>query len=346
MVWLCVESPPSPDTISLPDLGLRSMNFRFQSISRILAVLLLVGTVASAQQEETGGALSPEAIKALRNARSDKAETSEGEKPDESRRNWKDMTPEERLDASLRRGSKAHCRFVAACRPPKLMPGQSGTLLITAILQGQSVLPAPLQMTMTPRVPGDLVTVGTLAAHPAEPGTIAKAYIGRPVYENTAVFEMPITMAATAKLGQKQPVAVDLQFDVYSGESGQAVGRFVERVSTDIEVAPYVEPAVSGRATPKAQDAAQPVPVAPAASSSDPEQSDASASKPANDAMGGVALPVPAPGAGPEEVPEPQSTGGSELPPTGSEGGGVPGMLIVGGVAFLLVIVLLLMRKK
>lgn len=345
MARLCVESPPSPYTISLPDLGLRSMNFRFQSISRILAVLLLVGTVASAQEEQ-GGALSPEAIKALRSARGDKAETSEGEKPDESRRNWKDLTPEERLDASLRRGSKAYCRFVAACRPPKLMPGQSGTLLITAILQGQSVLPAPLQMTMTPRVPGDMVSVGSLAAHPAEPGTMAKAYIGRPVYENTAVFEMPITMAATAKLGQKQPVAVDLQFDIYSGDSGQAVGRFVERVSTDIEVAPYVEPAVNGRSTPPPQDAAQPVPVAPAASSNDEGRSDASASKPADDAMGGVALPVPALGTGPEEVLEPQSTGGSELPPTGSEGGGVPPMLIVGGVAFLLVMVLLLMRKK
>lgn len=342
MAGLSVECSIQACTIRRPTIGLRSMIFRLSSISRILAVLILIVAVVPAQRGEVGGEqLTAEQQKAMRmlRAKGDKPQEA-GEADSEAAARWEAMSPEERLAANIRRGSKAHCRFVAACRPPKLLPGQSGVLMITAILQGQAVLPAPLQLKMTPRVKVGSVSLGALAAHPALPGTMAKAYINRPVYENTAVFEVPVTMGNDAKLGQKTPLAVDLEFDLYDGKSGQAIGRFIERVSADVEIAPHVDPEVAGRAnkpkvTPKPVVAVEPV---------NKQSSQEDATKPDGNAMGGKATEVPVAGAKPAEVVEPATSG--DLPPTETGGIGMPYMLVIGGGAFLLVIALLLMRKK
>ena len=77
-----------------------------------------------------------------------------------------------------------------------------------------------------------------MTMRPAALGTIHKGYLGRPVYENTAVFEVPVTLSQSAKLGEKVSVALEFEFDVYDGDSAQVVGRFTERVNAVIEVAP------------------------------------------------------------------------------------------------------------
>ena len=130
------------------------MTFRFQRLSPILAVLMLFPALSA--QEGGRGVKSPGE---LRKARQELSDQQIGENKGGK---WANMTPEERLNASIRRDAKGHCRFVAACRPAKLMPGESGTLLISAILQGSAVLPAPLQMTMTPRVPAESIAVGDM----------------------------------------------------------------------------------------------------------------------------------------------------------------------------------------
>jgi len=317
------------------------MIFRLPSISRILAVLILLAAVVSAQEEGPGAGLSPEQIKAMRNARTQKGEPHDGDKVGEGDEKWSQMTPEQRLEASMRRGSKAYCRFDATCRPPQLLPGQSGTMMITAILQGQAVLPAPLQMTMTPRVAPGAVSVGGLTAHPALPGTIAKAYLGRPVYENTAVFEVPVVMGAEAKLGEKQTIAVDLQFDIFDGVSGQTVGRFIERVSAEVEVAAHVDPKVAGRSRKPDVDPGS----AAAAVGEVVKPASQPVNVPDDNAMSGSAVEIPVP-TEPDPAAEPEATGAATLPPTGAEEDGARLMLMVGGAVFLLVIVLLLMRKK
>ena len=319
------------------------MILRLPSISRLLAGFLILATVLPAQEAGQGEGLTPEQIKAMRVARGNLDVQAEGQKDTDGDAKWQAMTPEERLNAGMRRGSQAHCQFVAACRPPKLLPGQSGTLMITAILKGAAVLPAPLDMIMTPRVIPGQVAVGALAARPALPGTIAKAYLGRPVYENTAVFEVPVTMGPEAKLGQKQEIAVDLQFDIFHGDSGQTVGRFLERVSAQVEVAPNIDPAVSGRVgKPKIQVEAVPI------TGDATEQPAVGAGSPdsVEPAMGGMAADAPVSGAEPDQEVVPATSSGNALPPTVAEEAGMPWMLVAGGGVFLLVIVMLLMRKK
>lgn len=251
------------------------------------------------------------------------------------------MTPEERLERGTRRGARNHCRFVAACRPEKLAPGQTGILLIAASLQGHSVLPAPAQITIVGRPQQGNVQVGELIAPDAPLGRLHKGYLGRPVFENTALFEVPITMGTNAKLGETELVAIDLKFDIYNGESATPEGRFIERVSTNVEVGVASDPVVEGgrpatgrpvpdRApeevvTPARVERQEPVAVVPDQAQSAPD-------------MPAHALPnAPA-----ERAASPDS----EEPPV-PQGGAVPMPLLLGGGAFLLlIVVLLLMRKK
>ena len=65
------------------------------------------------------------------------------------------------------------------------------------------------------------------------------------------MLRVPVTMGTDAKLGSKQPVALDLQFDIFDGTSAQVVGRFIERVTTKIEVGQYIDPPVAGRSAPQ-----------------------------------------------------------------------------------------------
>ena len=194
---------------------------------------------------------------------------------------------------------------------------------------------------MTPKANNSAVSVGAMRPHPARPGTMAKAYVGRPVYENTAEFEIPVTMGNDATLGSKQTVMLDLQFDIFDGGSAQAVGRFVERVSADIEVAPFADPAIAGRANKPAPPVEVQRPLAP---------SPDAGGKPVDDgeALSGTAAPAGNAVAVEhiDNVGDAVDPDDNSLPPTTDAEGGMPTMLIVGAGAILLVIVLLLLRKK
>ncbi len=243
------------------------------------------------------------------------------------------------------RGSRGQCRFVTAMRPPKLLPGQSGTLLITAILQGQSVLPAPSQLTMTPRMSGAALQLGAITARPAPNGQIHEAYRGRPVYENTAVFEVPVTATSEARLGSKAQISLELAFDVHDGATGKSVGSFIESVKHTLDIADHVDPQVAGRTGPAPTAA----PVLPEASKTTgagatPAEAGAAPATGSSDAISGsAAAAVPAAPVEPAAGGDPAE---SELPPVVASGDSLPTPLLVGGGAILLVIVLLLARKK
>lgn len=317
------------------------MTLRFPRLSLLLAALTFVISALPAQGEGQGlqGQLEAQRQK-LAKKRKKPVGGEDMETGDDSSR----MTPEQLLAARKRRGSRGQCRFVAAMRPEKLLPGQSGTMLVTAILQGRSVLQAPASVTMTLLTKGNLIELGPLAARPAAAGTIHRGFLGRPVYENTAIFEVPVTLANSATLGDKVQVALDLEFDIYDGESTQVVGRFVERVQTQIEVAPASEPQVeprSERVESEAQ-AARAAPVAAAAAAA-AEVGGSSGAAIAGAASRVADQPVDGPTAAPAAV-EPAS-----LPlGSGSAGGGFllnPMVLGAGGI-LLVIVVLLLARKR
>ena len=177
-----------------------------------------------------------------------RVKAAEGDPEKEKEEQVDGLTAEERLARSAKTNISAStfCRFVASVKPAKLMPGQSGVMVVTALLNGQAVIPSPAPVEMIGATQQGLVTLGPISFRPADPGKLAPAYLGRPVYDNYAVFEIPVTMAADAQVGRKQVLNVDLRFDIYDGVSAQPIGRFIDRAATDVEVGQALDPEVQG----------------------------------------------------------------------------------------------------
>lgn len=249
------------------------------------------------------------------------------------------LTPEERLARHITSGAQAYCRFFASVTPSKLMPGQTGTLKILATLQGHAVIPSPARLEMIPRAQQGAISLGGMVVQPAEVGRLEKGYLGRPVYENYAVMEVPVTMAPTAVLGSKHAVAVDMKFDLYDGNSAQPIGRFLDHATTEIEVGKALDPEVKGMA--RRPTVVAPAPSEPPAKSSEPQHPVAVAPTPPP-LQGKVLVPEPAVPAAQPAVPDSPT----ETLPLADDGDGMPVPLLVGGGALLLGVVFLLARKK
>lgn len=247
------------------------------------------------------------------------------------------LTPEQRLARNIAHGAGSYCRFVGAVRPAKLMPGQSGTMLVTALLQGAAVLPAPAPMEVLSPSQQGILTLGGMSMQPASLGRLASGYLGRPVYENYALLEIPVTMSPTATIGQKHSINVELKFDLYDGTSAQVIGRFLDHAIAEVEVGLAPDPAVpAGSARPETSSPAAntapvvgPPPAAPV--------------KSGNDAMAAPAVPVavPAPAARAPEA----SAAAPELGLQDTDGD-LPLLPIAVGGALLLVVIVLIARKK
>jgi hypothetical protein len=298
---------------------------------RIAAGIVCFMALAPCQggEEEAAGERSQDA----RNKLKEQMRAEKGEKPDGE----ENLTPEQRLARNVTHGASAYCRFLASMKPAKLLPGQSGTLKIVATLQGHAVLPAPSQLEMTPAPSQGPISIGAMTIKPAETGRLEKGYLGRPVYENYAELEVPVTMAANAELGKKHLVAVDMKFDLYDGNSAQVIGRFVDRVATEVKVGSVPDPAVAmrPRSTPGAGKVDKPA-------EPSPKETQPANSTPA--LQGNVIAPAPV---APATEPAPVTPEGQSVPqPAVEDGGTLPMGAFVGIGVVLLVLVLLLARKK
>jgi hypothetical protein len=303
-----------------------------------IVCLLALAPCQSGQNREAEGEEDVRSAEAARSKAKAALRAEKGEKPDAEEEN---LTPEQRLARNVTNGASAYCRFAARLMPAKLMPGESGMLRVVATLQGHAVLPAPAQIEVLSTPEQGPISLGVLSSEPAELGRLEKGYLNRPVYENYAVFHMPVTMAANAELGKKHVVAVDMKFDLYDGTSAQAIGRFVDRVATEVEVGRVPDPAVAARAR-NGQVDPTPTPPATAPGDTPAKVEPAAAAVPA---LQGHALPptATAPQGAPSDAPPPESS--SPQPVLEDEGGAAMPMIVVGGV-LALVLVLLLLRKK
>lgn len=306
---------------------------------RPLLVLTCLATFCAAQGGETEAEAERGRLKRIAIEEGSDEKDAKGEKgtPDEA---FEKMTPEQRLNHNIRHGASNYCTFTATPKPAKLLPGQTGVIVVTAILKGNAVLqaPAPLEVISSPQQ--GLATLGAPTFRPAELGKIEAGYRGRPVYENWLIFEVPVTMASDAVLGRKQPVAMEMRFDLHDGGSAQAVGRFLDRVSTEIEVGLSADPAVAALQ----RDAAARAGASPVAAPSS-AGSDAAVGKtaPVERTVQAAAI-VPA-----KDVPQeaPVATQSPSSPPAlAEEDSSLPVPLLVGGGAVLAVLVLLLLRRK
>lgn len=236
--------------------------------------------------------------------------------------------------------SSPMCRFVAQVKPTKLMPGQTGTMRVTAVLTGAAVLPAPAPLERLGMETQGLVHLGPVSFRPAEVGRgLAPAFVGRPVYDNTAVFEIPVTMAPNAEVGKKQPVQVDLKFELFDGATGQAIGKFLDRAVAEVEVGQAADPVVRAAAK-----LSQPVEAPAEPVVANPVQPEKGPGKTPDQVLTAQPI-VPVPEATP-----PAPTASAERPaaePVLDGGEGTPIVPIaIGGGLLLLVIVMLVARKK
>lgn len=317
-------------------------------IRRLLPLLLLVAWLPAQENRLDEREAAMEQRMRERAERAGKSRSGEGkgeersEKEEAEAEALRNMTPEERLAHSVRNNASTFCRFVAAVKPAKILPGQTGVIRVSALMNGQAVLPSPAPMELIGAPRQGLATLGGLSFHPAELGRHAAGYIGRPVYDNYAVFEVPVTIAADAVIGTKQAVSLDLRFDIYDGVSAQAIGRFVDRVTTEVEVGLALDPAVQGgtkpASTPEAEASKAPVGTGATAGA----DRDA-ATEPTSRVIHGqdpVMVPQTAPFVDAAPVPDRES-----LPPP-TEGGDLPLPVLLGGGGLLLAIVLMLARRK
>lgn len=235
-----------------------------------------------------------------------------------------------------RRGASSFCQFYVHSKPARLMPGQQGTLIITAVLKGKAVLPAPAPIAVKSPPQQGFFTLGSAVFQPARPGRLAQAYLGRPVYDNWVIMEMPVTVGGEAPMGSKQTIAVELEFELFDGGSAQSIGKFGDRAVGSIEIGEAPDPEVRGGFVPVAvvsqpglsspgEVAVEPVPVA-----------DSTPAIGGSDAVAVPAEPVQQPD-GNERI--------DESAPLVADEDQLPWALIGGGGA-LLVLVLLLAKKR
>jgi hypothetical protein len=243
-------------------------------------------------------------------------------------------------------GSRGYCRIEVAVRPGRLLPGQSGTAVVTMILEGDAVMVAPATVDVHAAAGGPL-QFGTATLSPPERGRLAKFFRGQPVYDNWAVLHVPVTMSANVPLGSKQVAGLDLAFDLANGTTGQPIGRFAERATVSVEVGAVKDPQV------RMPDLAPQQPPAAGEAADEPkrqEGDDGAVLAPSQgvSAMEPVALPSePAPA----KQQDSGSTDGSYEdagPPAVDGGEGASGnlLLYLAGGALLMVLVLILKSRK
>lgn len=306
-----------------------------------VAIACLAALVSS---QETGeGRNVEEQAEAIRRMKAAAAgETADGADKGKRERELEDeknLTPEERLARHMTHGASQHCRFHISVHPAKLLPGQSGTVKVVAALQGKAVLPSPAPFEVVGPAQQGMLTLGAFALQPAAPGRLASAYLGRPVYDNYAVVELPVTMSPSAALGSKHVVAVEMKLDLYDGSTGQPIGRFLDRVATDIEVGLAPDPAVKGGGKPSVA-AAEVTPPRPAAT---PTPTPA----PKADLEANVVTPAaPTPSAGQPVKPAADAAPGGDSLPVEDGAGSLPMPFLIAGGVVVLAVVLLLSRRK
>jgi hypothetical protein len=90
--------------------------------------------------------------------------------------------------------------------------------------------------------------LGSTQVKPARLAEYAKRYAGKPVYDDTIEFEVPLTVAEDAK-HQKVSLAGYVQLDVTDGGNGESLGRIAGRLIGQVHIgSPLPRPGIVKRA--------------------------------------------------------------------------------------------------
>ena len=131
-------------------------------------------------------------------------------------------------------------------RPPRLAPGESGELYVYVTLRGFAVVvPGARVEAEYKKVQGPLV-LGSDDLMPAKPGTRKTRFKGKPVYDDSLTFKIPITISPDAKHGTAQ-FEGSVLLEVTHGDTGDVLGRFRAVAPGRVEIGrPFPRPVPQG----------------------------------------------------------------------------------------------------
>jgi hypothetical protein len=137
---------------------------------------------------------------------------------------------------------------LGAVRPRRLAPGETGTLHVVVTLRpGRVVLPDAHIVLSVKEGKGPWV-LGSTQVKPARLAEYAKHYAGKPVYDDTIEFEVPLTVAEDAK-HQKVNLAGYVQLDVTDGGNGESLGRIAGALTGRVHIgSPLPRPGIVKKA--------------------------------------------------------------------------------------------------
>lgn len=224
------------------------------SLFSVLLGLILVGasSLAFAQNESRAREVDPPTTR---------SETEEEE--EEELEEWE--IDFERRKAAFRpkrnHSSRGRCRFDWSLQPEQLMPGQTGVLKIMMIMESNAVMRSAADLTASQRAPAGNLALGDMTLGPPRISKLAKAYQGKPIYDDWALLEMPITMAADAPPGSQQAALVEADFELHDGVSGTSMGRYRKVIRVTCTVGAEVQESATGPSGPSGgpEDAARSV---------------------------------------------------------------------------------------
>jgi hypothetical protein len=118
-------------------------------------------------------------------------------------------------------------------KPRRLAPSQSGEIVVVVMLSRSGngvVLPgthAKLELEPAADTP---FAFGAATLDPAEPGQLSTRFVGKPVYDNTLIFRVPVTVKGDAK-DAKRTVSGFVELAMVNGHTGESMGTYRTKVS-------------------------------------------------------------------------------------------------------------------
>jgi len=240
------------------------MTSRLSSLVLALAALPLLSLSASAQAKPPGG-------RGAIGVKAERVESSDGgdAQPADGGTAKKTGQP-----AARNMSPKGRCRFDLSIKPDKLLPGQTGKATILMIFESDAVMEASAGLSLEPVQTQSLLAFGAMTMLPAQLSSVAEAYRGRPVYDNWAMIELPITMSLDAPIGSRQLASFNASFQLHEGATGLPLGEFQQRLTLMCDVGRALDPQVQALARRSAARAEPAEVVQRPGSAADPDHSE------------------------------------------------------------------------
>lgn len=154
-------------------------------------------------------------------------------------------TEEEEQEADRPLPPSVHMGATPGQSPQRIAPGGSGLVMIVLALRQRAIMEPGKPFSVNFEREQGALTLGAWRRQPPGLGKHHEHSRGRRVYDDTAVVEIPVAVAAHAEHGEHN-VTVRVVAQVHDGETGLVLGQFTQDVFCPIVVATPVSVVASG----------------------------------------------------------------------------------------------------